>query len=122
MPSTKVAITDVAQQAELSRMTVSKVVNNLFQHLADSMSHFNDHTRAFASIPAHHDVWHRVTNWLAAQVGLGLMELQEALEAAGQLVCPLAIAVSALRPRIGWKDRCLFDRFVYETGSSISPT
>lgn len=44
---------------------------------------FNDDTRAFASIPARHDVWRRVTsNWLAGLVGQGMLDLDEALEMA----------------------------------------
>jgi glucuronate isomerase len=40
---------------------------------------FNDDTRAFASIPARHDVWRRVTcNWLAGMVGRGLIDEEDA--------------------------------------------
>jgi glucuronate isomerase len=44
---------------------------------------FNDDTRAFASIPARHDVWRRVTsNWLAGLVVKGMVDQDEALEMA----------------------------------------
>lgn len=40
---------------------------------------FNDDTRAFASIPARHDVWRRVTcNWLAGEVARGLLAGEDA--------------------------------------------
>lgn len=56
-----------------------------------NLAGFNDDTRAFASIPARHDVWRRViSNWLAAQVGQGLMEEAEAVEACVQLAYRLA--------------------------------
>ncbi len=48
-----------------------------------NLAGFNDDTRAFASIPARHDVWRRVTsNWLAGQVGRGLLDRSDALEVA----------------------------------------
>jgi len=44
---------------------------------------FNDDTRAFASIPARHDVWRRVTSdWLAGLVLKGLVDEEDALEMA----------------------------------------
>ncbi len=44
---------------------------------------FNDDTRAFASIPARHDVWRRVTcNWLAGQHLKGLIDREDAGEMA----------------------------------------
>lgn len=44
-----------------------------------NLAGFNDDTRAFASIPARHDVWRRaVSNWLAGQVERGLIDLDEA--------------------------------------------
>lgn len=44
---------------------------------------FNDDTRAFASIPARHDVWRRVTcNWLAGMVVTGLIDEEDASEMA----------------------------------------
>lgn len=56
-----------------------------------NLAGFNDDTRAFASIPARHDVWRRViSNWLAAQVGQGLMDEVEAREACVQLAYQLA--------------------------------
>jgi glucuronate isomerase len=52
---------------------------------------FNDDTRAFASIPARHDVWRRVTcNWLAGQVVQGLIEEDAAHELAGEFAYGLA--------------------------------
>lgn len=40
---------------------------------------FNDDTRAFASIPARHDVWRRVAcNWLAGQTLRGLIDEEDA--------------------------------------------
>ncbi|MEF2277797.1 glucuronate isomerase [Deinococcus sp. YIM 134068] len=40
---------------------------------------FNDDTRAFASIPARHEVWRRtVANWLARQVLRDILDLEEA--------------------------------------------
>ncbi|MCS7194666.1 MAG: glucuronate isomerase [Meiothermus sp.] len=40
---------------------------------------FSDDTRAFASIPARHEVWRRVVaNWLARRVERGVLELEEA--------------------------------------------
>ncbi len=56
-----------------------------------NLAGFNDDTRAFASIPARHDVWRRVTsNWLAAQVGQGLMDEADAQQACVQLAYWLA--------------------------------
>ena len=44
---------------------------------------FNDDTRAFASIPARHDVWRRVTcNWLAGLAVRGLIDEEDAAEMA----------------------------------------
>jgi glucuronate isomerase len=52
---------------------------------------FNDDTRAFASIPARHDIWRRVTsNWLAGLAVRGLLEEQDALEMAYQCAYDLA--------------------------------
>lgn len=40
---------------------------------------FNDDTRAFASIPARHEVWRRVVaNWLSRKVHRGILDLEEA--------------------------------------------
>ncbi|HEX7003592.1 MAG TPA: glucuronate isomerase [Trueperaceae bacterium] len=51
-----------------------------------NLAGFNDDTRAFASIPARHDVWRRVTcNWLAGEVTRGLMDEADAAEAAVDL-------------------------------------
>jgi glucuronate isomerase len=47
---------------------------------------FNDDTRAFASIPARHDIWRRVScDWLAGQVLQGLLAESEADELAYEL-------------------------------------
>lgn len=42
---------------------------------------FNDDTRAFASIPARHDMWRRVTsNWVAGLVTTGVVDEEDAQE------------------------------------------
>jgi glucuronate isomerase len=52
---------------------------------------FNDDTRAFASIPARHDVWRRVTcNWVAGLVVQGLVGEDDALEMAHDFAYRLA--------------------------------
>jgi glucuronate isomerase len=52
---------------------------------------FNDDTRAFASIPARHDVWRRVScDWLAGQVVQGLLAEDEAVDLAYELAAGLA--------------------------------
>lgn len=52
---------------------------------------FNDDTRAFASIPARHDLWRRVScDWLAGQVRQGLLAEDEALDLAHELAYGLA--------------------------------
>ena len=52
---------------------------------------FNDDTRAFASIPARHDVWRRVTcNWLAGEVVRGLIDEEDAAEMAYEFAYGLA--------------------------------
>jgi glucuronate isomerase len=52
---------------------------------------FNDDTRAFASIPARHDVWRRVScDWLAGQVVQGLLTADEAVDLAYELAVGLA--------------------------------
>jgi glucuronate isomerase len=52
---------------------------------------FNDDTRAFASIPARHDVWRRVScDWLAGQVVQGLLAADEAAELAFEFAVGLA--------------------------------
>jgi glucuronate isomerase len=52
---------------------------------------FNDDTRAFASIPARHDVWRRVTcNWLAGMTGRGLIDEEDALAMARAFAYDLA--------------------------------
>lgn len=51
-----------------------------------NLAGFNDDTRAFASIPARHDMWRRVTcNWLAGEVIKGLMDEEDAVEVAHDL-------------------------------------
>lgn len=48
-----------------------------------NLAGFNDDTRAFASIPARHDVWRRtVANWLAGMVERGLIDADDAPEMA----------------------------------------
>ncbi|HEV2072965.1 MAG TPA: glucuronate isomerase [Thermomicrobiales bacterium] len=52
---------------------------------------FNDDTRAFASIPARHDMWRRVTcNWLAGQVATGIIDQEDASEMAADFAYHLA--------------------------------
>jgi glucuronate isomerase len=56
-----------------------------------NLAGFNDDTRAFASIPARHDMWRRVScNWLAGEVVQGLIELEDATEMALNLAYSLA--------------------------------
>jgi glucuronate isomerase len=57
---------------------------------------FNDDTRAFASIPARHDVWRRAgCNWLAGKVVRGLVAEDEAHEMAHE--CSHGLAKRAYR-------------------------
>lgn len=57
---------------------------------------FNDDTRAFASIPARHDVWRRVCcNWLAGLVLTGEIDQEDAAEMA--LDCAIRLARRAYR-------------------------
>ncbi len=52
---------------------------------------FNDDTRAFASIPARHDLWRRASaNWLAGQVVRGILELDDAEQMAAEIGYGLA--------------------------------
>ncbi|MGN6757227.1 MAG: glucuronate isomerase, partial [Thermomicrobiales bacterium] len=52
---------------------------------------FNDDTRAFASIPARHDVWRRVTcDWLAGLVARGLLDDEDAAGMARDFAYDLA--------------------------------
>jgi glucuronate isomerase len=52
---------------------------------------FNDDTRAFASIPARHDVWRRVAcDWLAGKVAEHMLGEGEAAEMADELAVGLA--------------------------------
>lgn len=56
-----------------------------------NLAGFNDDTRAFASIPARHDVWRRVTcNWLAGETVKGLVDEEEAADMAYELAYGLA--------------------------------
>jgi glucuronate isomerase len=62
-----------------------------------NLAGFNDDTRAFASIPARHDVWRRVTcNWLAGEVMTGLMDEEDAREVAPAFASDLAKAAYKL--------------------------
>jgi glucuronate isomerase len=48
-----------------------------------NLAGFNDDTRAFASIPARHDVWRRTScNWLAGAVERGLVDADDGPEMA----------------------------------------
>jgi glucuronate isomerase len=52
---------------------------------------FNDDTRAFASIPARHDVWRRVTSdWLAGMVVTGVLDEEDARKMAYEFAYGLA--------------------------------
>jgi glucuronate isomerase len=52
---------------------------------------FNDDTRAFASIPARHDVWRRVTcDWLAGMLVTGVLGEEDAREMAYEFAYGLA--------------------------------
>ena len=52
---------------------------------------FNDDTRAFASIPARHDVWRRVTcDWLAGIVVTGVLDQEDAKDMAHEFAYGLA--------------------------------
>ena len=52
---------------------------------------FNDDTRAFASIPARHDVWRRASaNWVAGLVVRGLIDLRDGREMVHELAYGLA--------------------------------
>ncbi len=56
-----------------------------------NLAGFNDDTRAFASVPARHDVWRRVScNWLAGETVKGLIDEGEAADLARELVYGLA--------------------------------
>ena len=52
---------------------------------------FNDDTRAFASIPARHDLWRRASaNWIAGLVVRGIVDLEDAQEMIVDLAYRLA--------------------------------
>ena len=56
-----------------------------------NLAGFNDDTRAFASIPARHDMWRRVTcNWLAELIAEGYLEEEDGLDVARELAYGLA--------------------------------
>jgi glucuronate isomerase len=56
-----------------------------------NLAGFNDDTRAFASIPARHDMWRRVTcDWLAGRVVRGLIDEDDAPALAEELAGGLA--------------------------------
>lgn len=56
-----------------------------------NLAGFNDDTRAFASIPARHDVWRRVAcDWLAGMVLRGLVEEEDAPDMAHEFAYGLA--------------------------------
>ncbi len=57
-----------------------------------NLAGFNDDTRAFASIPARHDLWRRVScNWLVKQQFRGLIDDDDALEMALDFAQRLAL-------------------------------
>ena len=56
-----------------------------------NLAGFNDDTRAFASIPARHDVWRRVAcNWLAGEIVRGVIDEEDASGMALELAYGLA--------------------------------
>ena len=56
-----------------------------------NLAGFNDDTRAFASIPARHDMWRRVTcNWLAGLIVEGFLDEEDGADTAYQLAYGLA--------------------------------
>lgn len=56
-----------------------------------NLAGFNDDTRAFASIPARHDVWRRVAcDWLAERLETGVIDEEDAQEMARELAYDLA--------------------------------
>jgi len=62
-----------------------------------NLAGFNDDTRAFASIPARHDVWRRVTcDWLAGLAVQGLLAEDEAADMAYECAYGLAKRVYRL--------------------------
>lgn len=51
-----------------------------------NLAGFNDDTRAFASIPARHDMWRRVVcDWLAGKALSGIVDQEDAYAVAGEL-------------------------------------
>jgi glucuronate isomerase len=61
---------------------------------------FNDDTRAFASIPARHDVWRRVTcDWLAGMLVTGVLGEEDAREMAYEFAYGLAKSAYRLDAR-----------------------
>lgn len=56
-----------------------------------NLAGFNDDTRAYASIPARHDVWRRVTcNWLAGMAVRGMLDEEDAAQMAHEFAYGLA--------------------------------
>lgn len=56
-----------------------------------NLAGFNDDTRAFASIPARHDVWRRVScDWLAGMAVRGVIDEEDVSEMARELAYGLA--------------------------------
>jgi glucuronate isomerase len=52
---------------------------------------FNDDTRAFPSIPARHDLWHRAAaDWVAGLVARHIVDMSDGLEMARALAYDLA--------------------------------
>lgn len=65
-----------------------------------NLAGFNDDTRAFASIPARHDVWRRVTcDWLTGMVVRGLVEEEDAPDMARELAYGLAKRTYGMEPQ-----------------------
>ena len=62
-----------------------------------NLAGFNDDTRAFASVPARHDMWRRVTcNWLAGETLKGIIDENDASDMASELAYGLAKAAYKL--------------------------
>jgi glucuronate isomerase len=64
-----------------------------------NLAGFNDDTRAFASIPARHDVWRRVAcDWLAGLVATHILDEEDAQHMAEDLAYGLARKAYRLKP------------------------
>jgi glucuronate isomerase len=73
-----------------------------------NLAGFNDDTRAFASIPARHDVWRRVvSDWLAGLLTTGVVDEEDAREMAHELAYGLAKRAYRLEEgeQSAWRDR-----------------